>query len=722
VNQSLAGIAESDPDGRFINVNDRFCEITGYPREELLEHRKQEIIHPDDQPRSKELIRRCVEHHEPFVIEKRYVRKDGSAVWVHNSVSPVYDAEGELQSIVTVCIDINKRKRDEMALRESEERYRALAEQISDGIFIADGKGRYVNANSTAATMLGYSREELLSLTIPDVLHPDELVRLPQQFERLAGGGIVQNDWRLVRKDGSVFIGELTGRQLPNAQMLSVVRDVTERRRVEQALRLSEERFQFISERAQIGYWDWDIVANRLEWSPLCKNLFGIAQEEEVTYERFLTALHPDDRARTDRAVRDCLESGGAREYDIEYRTSRPDGSVHWIHARGAAVFIEGNAVRMAGIVLDVSERRRTEEALRETTARLRESEAQFRTLAETVPLLVWSCAPTGECDYLSRQWTEYAGVPESRLLGYQWLDFVHPEDRERVTARWRESIAGGPAFDVELRILGNDGVCRWFKTRARPHLDTSGRVMRWFGTNTDISELKQIEEQLRRANGDLEQFAYSASHDLQEPLRSIKIYSQLLEMRVQAKLDVEELEFLSYLRTGAMRMELLLRDLLAYTQTVRLEEPGEPYEAAEAMKSALDGLAAAIAQSGAKIHVGTLPAVRIHRTHLQLLFQNLVGNAIKYRRSGVAPEIHVSAKRQNDNWLFAISDNGIGIDAEYQEGIFGLFKRLHTSDEYSGTGIGLAICQRMVERYQGRIWVESEPGRGSTFYFTLPV
>ena len=722
VSQSLAGIAESDPDGRFINVNDRFCEITGYPREELLEHRKQEIIHPDDQARSLELFRRCVDRREPFVIEKRYVRKDGRAVWVHNSVSPVYDSSGRLQSIVTVCFEIDQRKRQEIALRDSEERYRALAEQISDGIFIADKDGRYVNANSAAAEMLGYRIDELLKLAILDVIHPDELPRLPQAMVSLGTGQMVQSDWRLLRKDGSVFVGELRGRQLPSGQMQSVVRDVTARRQVEEDLRRSEERFQFIAEKAQVGYWDWDIASGRLEWSPLCKSLFGITQEEEMSYARFLRALHPDDRARTDQAVRECLESSGQREYDIEYRCCWADGSVHWIHARGAAEFVGGKAVRMAGIALDVSERRRTQEALRETTDRLRESEARFRTLAESVPLLVWSALPGGECDYASRQWAEYVGVPETSLLGYRWLEYLHPDDRALTVARWDEALAGATVFDVEFRILGRDGFYRWFKTRARPQRDAGGKVVKWFGTNTDISEMKQIEEQLRRANGDLEQFAYSASHDLQEPLRSVKIYSELLQQRAQSKLDGEELEFLDYLRTGATRMESLLRDLLAYTQAVRVETPAEFTDAQEAMRCALDGLAAAVAQSGAIVHVGNLPSLPVHHTHLQLLFQNLVGNAIKYHRPGVPPEIDVSARRQDGNWLFAISDNGIGIEAEYKEGIFGLFKRLHTSDEYSGTGIGLAICQRIVGRYQGRIWVESEPGRGSTFYFILPV
>jgi light-regulated signal transduction histidine kinase (bacteriophytochrome) len=168
--------------------------------------------------------------------------------------------------------------------------------------------------------------------------------------------------------------------------------------------------------------------------------------------------------------------------------------------------------------------------------------------------------------------------------------------------------------------------------------------------------------------------------------------------------------------------MEVLVGDLLAYTQVTRLDMPAEPTDANEALAAALASLSGAIAQSGASVTSDPLPALRIPGIHLQQLFQNLIGNAIKYRNPNRAPFVQVSGKEQKGSWIFSVRDNGIGIEAEYKEHIFGLFKRLHTADEYSGTGIGLAICQRIVERYHGRIWVESEPGKGSTFVFALPV
>jgi len=216
-----------------------------------------------------------------------------------------------------------------------------------------------------------------------------------------------------------------------------------------------------------------------------------------------------------------------------------------------------------------------------------------------------------------------------------------------------------------------------------------------------------------------LEQFAYSASHDLQEPLRTIKIYSELLATQYAA--EGAALECLGFLGTAASRIESLVKDLLAYMTVTQVEKPIETVDANDALSSALANLGAAITESSAEITYDPLPAVRVHGVHLQQLFQNLVANSIKYRAPERRPVVHVTAKEQHGMWLFSVSDNGIGIAAKFKEQIFGLFTRLHSGELYTGTGIGLAICQRIVERYDGRIWVESEPGIGSSYWVTFP-
>jgi PAS domain S-box-containing protein len=231
--------------------------------------------------------------------------------------------------------------------------------------------------------------------------------------------------------------------------------------------------------------------------------------------------------------------------------------------------------------------------------------------------------------------------------------------------------------------------------------------------------ELQQANEALRQSNDDLSQFAYAASHDLQEPLRMVALYGQLFQRRYAGKLDAEADQSLGFMITGAQRMEMLLRDLLAYSQAGSDEEPAGPVNCLDVLSKVAFNLQAAIEQSKAVVTWTGLPEVRAHEIRIVQLFQNLIGNAIKYR-GPQPPVILVTAEARDDDWLFCVEDNGIGINPEYAQQVFGIFKRLH-GHKYPGTGIGLAICQRIIERYGGRIWVELAAGGGSRFCFTLP-
>lgn len=268
-----------------------------------------------------------------------------------------------------------------------------------------------------------------------------------------------------------------------------------------------------------------------------------------------------------------------------------------------------------------------------------------------------------------------------------------------------------------ELEVLGN---ITFLERPVRP--DTVRSAMRAaLRVRMRQYELRHRQEILTRVNSDLERFAYSASHDLQEPIRNVAIFSEILAMRYGDLLDEEGLHFLGNIRSAAGRMQSLVRDLLSYTQVASIvDEVPEPCEADAAVEAALSFLKESIPTDGLITHA-QLPPVKVGAIHLQQMFQNLISNAIKYR-SDEPLRVDVSAENTNGFWRFAVADNGIGIKAEYKEQIFGIFKRLHTQQKYPGTGIGLAICQRIAERYGGRIWVESDIGRGSTFFFTVPV
>jgi signal transduction histidine kinase len=239
-------------------------------------------------------------------------------------------------------------------------------------------------------------------------------------------------------------------------------------------------------------------------------------------------------------------------------------------------------------------------------------------------------------------------------------------------------------------------------------------------GLRVDVAEYQRVQTELQRSNAELEQFAYVASHDLQEPLRMVGSYTGLLKRRYQGKLDGEADEFIAYAIDGVTRMQALINDLLTYSRAGRGDRPLEEIDAGQALGRALDNLQTAIADKQAVVSHGTMPRVTANTVQLTQLFQNLIGNALKFCKDR-RPEIRVAAQRSGPEWVFSVQDNGIGIDPQYRDRIFLIFQRLHKREEYPGTGIGLAICKKIVEQQGGRIWVESEPGKGSTFKFTLP-
>ena len=251
---------------------------------------------------------------------------------------------------------------------------------------------------------------------------------------------------------------------------------------------------------------------------------------------------------------------------------------------------------------------------------------------------------------------------------------------------------------------------------------DAQGELIGYTKILSDETARKQLQDSLTESNSALEQFAYVASHDLQEPLRTIGAYSQLLGQKYRGKLDAEADQFLHFLQSAAERMSDLVRDLLAYARlTTEVERPTS-IALDEDLEAAITHLDQAIQESGGSVTHDPMPTLAVDRGQMVRLFQNLVGNALKYRKADEPPKVHISAEQKGNEWVISIRDNGIGFDPAYASMIFAPFKRLHTAEEYPGTGVGLAICRRIVQAQGGRIWAESQPGEGATFSFTLPV
>ncbi|MDQ3775259.1 MAG: PAS domain S-box protein [Pseudomonadota bacterium] len=464
----------------------------------------------------------------------------------------------------------------------------------------------------------------------------------------------------------------------------------------------------------------------RIEYlNPAAERLFGYPREELLG--RDLAVLIPSpDREWHRGGIETHLARGTGTTGPIgrEVIGCRRDGAGFPMYLSVSEARDQGRRVFVA-VVHDLSEHKRTEET-------------RFRALADRAPLMIWMSRPDRRCTYFSEGWLRFTGRDLQEELGYGWTEDVHPEDLKRCVATYESAFDALEPLHVEYRIKRHDGAYRWILDTATPYHRADGQFAGYLGGCIDITERKEAEAvlqdgytllehrvaertaELARSNGDLEQFAYVASHDLQEPLRAVAGCVHLLAQRYRDRLDGRAEDLMRHAVEGAVRMQALINDLLAYSRIGTRAEAPSPTDCGAVLCDALARLRAAIAESGAEIKSDPLPTVMAEPTQMTQLFQNLVGNAIKFR-GDAPPAIHIAALRLAGEWRISVKDNGIGMEPEYADRVFRIFQRLHTRSEYPGTGIGLAICKRVVERWGGRIWIESAPGRGSTFHFTVP-
>jgi PAS domain S-box-containing protein len=373
---------------------------------------------------------------------------------------------------------------------------------------------------------------------------------------------------------------------------------------------------------------------------------------------------------------------------------------------------------RLIGVIAErigqITEHIKAEEGLKQKTM---ESDGFF---TNTLDLLAIADAD-GYFRRMNKEWESVLGFPISELEGHKFLDLVHPDDVNATIAVVSGMMSGKNALDFVNRYRCKDGSYRWIKWRSF----AAGNII--YASARDITQSKLAEkalqektEDLTRSNEELEQFAYVASHDLQEPLRMISSYLQLLDKRYKGKIDKDADEFIFYAVDGAQRLQTMINDLLQYS---RVKTRGKAFTTVDmntVMNDVLNNLMVAIEESGTVVLSDPLPTVLADEAQMITLLQNLVGNAIKYRKPDEKPLVSVSAIDSGEEWIFAVKDNGIGIEPAYHDRIFRIFQRLNPRSEYEGTGMGLAIAKRIVDRHRGRIWLESELGKGSVFFFSI--
>jgi PAS domain S-box-containing protein len=496
--------------------------------------------------------------------------------------------------------------------------------------------------------------------------------------------------------------------------ILVTFEDITERKKAEELAVARLNRYQsFIDVTGELG-WTTNAAGEVLEDIPSFRDFTGQTYDE-VKGWGWLKAVHPEDAPSAKLAWQTAVAN--KTNYEVEYRLRRFDGVYRNFMTRSAPIFNDGKIFEWVGTCIDITERKKVEETLLKSEHLLAESERIGKVGGWKINI------DTNKLTWTNETYRIHEVDQNFTPTVQKGISFYTPESRIIIEQAVEQAIAHGKPFNLELQIATAKGNIRSIRAIGEPNLPNR-EVQGFF---QDITERKKAEEALRsvaenlkRSNLELEQFAYVASHDLQEPLRMVTSYTQLLEQRYKGKLDADADEFIKYAVDGANRMRSLIDDLLSYSRVNRRGNPFRPTESELALDVAIKNLQMSIEENGVVVTHDQLPEVMADEGQLVQLLQNLIGNAIKFHAKE-PPCVHVSAKNlQEKEYLFSVQDNGIGIDPQYFDRLFKIFQRLHTKEEYPGTGIGLALCKRIVERHGGSIWLESQPGKGTTIYFTL--
>lgn len=742
-NNAAIGIVEVDINDRMITVNDRACGILGYTREELIGKNIREITSPEDLERTNEMNTRL--HNGEFSIfeyEKRYVKREGTPIWVHVTVSAVRDANGKHLYSIGTFDDISERKKAEEALRKSERLYRKIAGDLREneqrlqaifdyaaiGIAEVDENDRFVEVNGHICDILGYRREELLQKAVHEITYPEDIPHSRLMNQKLHQGEIDLSSYekRYIKKDGSLIWVNITISAIRNLEgrhvrTVRTIEDISARKKAEENLKQSETILKQAGFMANLGAWVIDYInpeepqKNPLIWSDQTYRIFGYEPgSAEVTNDFFYERVVPSDRPLVRETLANALKE--RKSYTVEHRITRADGAERKVVEHAEITFdSSGNPLRIVGAVQDITERKLEEE-------KLRESEEKFRSLFENI--------------------TEGVALHEivykdGKPVDYRIID-VNPAfqehtgyDYQSVKGRLASEVynSSEPPFLQEYAGVAESGKPYRFNTFYAPigrHLIISaispskGRFATVF---EDITEQKKNELEIKKKNEELTRFIYTVSHDLKSPLVTIKSFTAYLKEDIAAQDKAGQDKDINYIQNAADKMGKLLDELLELSRIGRKEKSKTSATLRTVAQSAIDLVAGRLANNNIKVEF-TGPSVMLygHIERFIQLYQNLLDNAAKFMGDQPRPFVEIGAfidsERNNEIVLF-VRDNGSGIDPRYHHKIFGLFEKMDNTTE--GTGIGLALIKRIVEVHGGTIWFESEgAGKGTTFYFTL--
>jgi PAS domain S-box-containing protein len=729
-----------DADGLIVYEGPTVERITGYAPVERIGLSSFTNIYPDDLPLvRKTLMGVLAAPGSSANAVFRSVRKDGSIWWTEGTATNLVH-DPHVRAIVINYRDITDRKQAEEQLRESETRYRALIEHANDAIFVENSEDQIVDVNRQACQMLGYTREELLQLRVANLIAPEIGRRnraIEHEFAQYGNKPFESVD---IRKDGARVPVEVTNTILPNGLALSIVRDITDRKRVEEALRESENRFRILFEHAGVGVARIDSnTGSFIQINQKYCDIVGFTRREMEALD-FQTITHPEDLQK-DLDLMNQLKKGEISEFTLEKRYLCKDGSPVWVLLIVSPLWKPGEAPSAhIAVVHDITERKRAE-------SDLSNSEKRFRVLFENAGVgVAQGDTNTGRFLKINQKYCDIVGYTHQEMENLEFASITHPGDLGR-NLELLEQLKRGeiPEFTMEKRYIRKDGSVVWVLLTVSPLWNPGEPPDTHITVIHDITEQKRAEyalryseaelrklnaelekrvsertAQLELANHELEAFAYSVSHDLRAPLRAIDGFSRILMNEYAGELSAEAGELLERVRTANASMSQLVDALLGLSRMTRTEINRERIDLGWMARTILENLR----QEHPERIVECVAAERSFADGdarlLRVALENLLGNAWKFTSKQERARIEFGIEIRGGETVYFVRDNGAGFNPRYADKLFGAFQRLHRTDEFEGTGIGLATVQRIIHRHGGRVWAESEVAKGATFYFTL--